>query len=38
MEFVLLYLLGSFVLALIVGKVTRWGRTGTTRYTEEGQA
>jgi hypothetical protein len=33
--FVCLYLLVAFILGVFVGRLIRWGRTGTTRYTEE---
>jgi hypothetical protein len=32
---VLLYMAFAFGFGVLVGKSIRWGRTGTTRYTEE---
>lgn len=32
---VLVYLIVAFGLGVIVGRAIRWGRTGTTKYTEE---
>jgi glycerol-3-phosphate acyltransferase PlsY len=29
------YLIGAFILGVLVGRLIRWGRTGTTEYTDE---
>lgn len=29
------YLIFAFIMGVLVGRLIRWGRTGTTRYTEE---